>query len=120
MEEKLIGKKNGMTVLLLEVLVYALAIAGVGYGAASEKLWLIIPSVIVLCTAWIFLLGLKVLKPQEALVLTLFGKYIGTIKGEGFYFSEEVGFVPKVKEPNKQKGENKNGKEKGGKQKPKK
>ena len=32
------------------------------------------------------MLGLKVLKPQEALVLTLFGKYIGTLKGEGFYF----------------------------------
>jgi regulator of protease activity HflC (stomatin/prohibitin superfamily) len=31
------------------------------------------------------LLGLKVLKPQEALVLTLFGKYYGTLKGEGFY-----------------------------------
>jgi regulator of protease activity HflC (stomatin/prohibitin superfamily) len=26
------------------------------------------------------------LKPQEALVLTLFGKYIGTLKGEGFYW----------------------------------
>ena len=25
-------------------------------------------------------------KPQEALVLTLFGKYIGTLKGEGFYY----------------------------------
>ena len=35
----------------------------------------------------LFLLpGLKVLKPQEALVLTLFGKYVGTLKGEGFYF----------------------------------
>ena len=34
---------------------------------------------------WIPLLGLKVLKPQEALVLTLFGKYYGTLKGEGFY-----------------------------------
>lgn len=30
--------------------------------------------------------GLKVLKPNEALVLTLFGRYHGTIKGEGFYF----------------------------------
>lgn len=28
----------------------------------------------------------KVLKPQEALVLTLFGKYVGTIKEAGFYF----------------------------------
>ncbi len=35
---------------------------------------------------WILFLGLKVLKPQEALVLTLFGNYIGTIKDQGFYF----------------------------------
>ena len=39
-----------------------------------------------LCLGWIPYLGLRILKPQEALVLTLFGKYIGTIKGEGFYF----------------------------------
>ena len=30
--------------------------------------------------------GLKVLKPEEALVLTLFGDYIGTLKGQGFYW----------------------------------
>lgn len=30
--------------------------------------------------------GLKVLRPNEALVLTLFGRYYGTLKGEGFYF----------------------------------
>jgi regulator of protease activity HflC (stomatin/prohibitin superfamily) len=29
---------------------------------------------------------LKILKPNEALVLTLFGKHYGTIKGEGFFF----------------------------------
>ncbi len=39
-----------------------------------------------LCTCWIPFMGLKVLKPQEALVLTLFGNYVGTIKGAGFYF----------------------------------
>ena len=39
-----------------------------------------------LCIGWIPLLGLRILKPQEALVLTLFGNYIGTIKGEGFYW----------------------------------
>ena len=31
-------------------------------------------------------MGLKVLKPQEALVLTLFGKYYGTLREDGFYF----------------------------------
>jgi regulator of protease activity HflC (stomatin/prohibitin superfamily) len=30
--------------------------------------------------------GLKILKPNEALVLTLFGKYYGTLKGAGFFF----------------------------------
>lgn len=39
-----------------------------------------------LCFGWIFLIGIKVLKPQEALVFTLFGKYVGTLKGEGMLF----------------------------------
>ena len=39
-----------------------------------------------LCLGWILACGLKVLRPQEALVLTLFGNYIGTLKGEGFYY----------------------------------
>lgn len=30
-------------------------------------------------------LGLKIIKPQEALVLTLFGNYIGTLKEAGFF-----------------------------------
>jgi len=30
--------------------------------------------------------GLKVLKPNEAFVLTLFGRYYGTLRGEGFYY----------------------------------
>ena len=34
----------------------------------------------------IIFVGLTVLKPNEAVVLTLFGKYYGTIKGEGFYW----------------------------------
>lgn len=34
----------------------------------------------------VLFIGLKVLKPNEALVLTLFGKYVGTLVGEGFFF----------------------------------
>lgn len=39
-----------------------------------------------LCIGWLPWCGLHVLKPQEALVLTLFGKYIGTLRGDGFYY----------------------------------
>ena len=43
--------------------------------------------------------GFKILKPQEALVLTVFGKYIGTLRGAGFHwvnpFAQSVTpFVP--------------------------
>ena len=47
---------------------------------------LFIASFVVVMIGWVPAMGLKILKPQEALVLTLFGKYVGTLKGEGFYF----------------------------------
>ncbi|MDR1664064.1 MAG: SPFH domain-containing protein [Clostridiales bacterium] len=37
-------------------------------------------------TGWVFFLGLRILKPNEALVFTLFGKYYGTLKREGFFY----------------------------------
>ena len=88
-EHILTKKKNGMLVLLGTILLLALATAGAIYGGIradqGESPVLVIISVIVLCVGWIPLCGLRVLKPQEALVLTLFGKYIGTIKGDGFF-----------------------------------
>ncbi len=91
MEEKILSsRKNGMLVLILTTLLYLAAIAGCifgammisdGYGPA-----LLVISIVWLCIGWIPYCGLKVLKPQEALVLTLFGKYVGTLKGDGFYF----------------------------------
>ena len=92
MEEKILTtKKNGMLVLLLNVLVLIAALAGVICGGINGENgadwgWILFGvCLVVLCLGWIPLCGLRVLKPQEALVLTLFGKYIGTIKGEGFY-----------------------------------
>lgn len=93
MTEKVItGKKHGMAVLLLTLLLLLCAVAAVIVGAIGledENYALGIPffavGMVVLCLGWLPLCGLRVLKPQEALVLTLFGKYIGTLKGEGFY-----------------------------------
>lgn len=47
---------------------------------------LIIFALVLMIVCMIALSGLKVLKPQEALVLTLFGEYKGTIRESGFYF----------------------------------
>ena len=85
------NRKNGMMVLLLTVLLYLAALGGfIWSGVLMEQgvntvVWLVI-SIVWLCLGWIPAMGLKVLGPQEALVLTLFGKYIGTLREEGFYF----------------------------------
>ncbi len=97
MEEIILtNKKHGMRVLAIYGLLELLFIAGcIAFGVMSEQpafaqyetLLLAGAAVcgVLLCVAWIPLIGLRVLKPQEALALTLFGKYIGTLKGEGFY-----------------------------------
>lgn len=87
MEEKILTtKKHGMAALVLTILLYLCAVAGLVVSA----IYTVIPGIIVsgvwLCIGWIPLVGLKVLHPNEALVLTLFGKYIGTLKGNGFYY----------------------------------
>lgn len=82
---------NGMTVMLIDILLMLLSLAlfvfGAGFMRGSSRILLTI-----LCSLYLFIVGpilfagLKILKPNEALVLTLFGKYYGTLKGEGFYF----------------------------------
>ena len=91
-EKILTTKKMGMAVMLLNILLYVVAIGIIVLGALlleSGILLGVAPLVLGIVAAvfgWIPLCGLKILKPQEAAVLTLFGKYVGTIKGEGFYW----------------------------------
>lgn len=87
-------KKNGMAVLIFTILLYIadiiLFIMGIvkSDAGSDEGIWGLVT---VLTGIWMFIgwfpfCGLRVLKPQEALVLTLFGKYVGTLKGDGFYY----------------------------------
>ena len=84
------NKRHGMAVLLSTVLLLILATVGCVFGGirmdAGNSPVLFIVSIVILCIGWFPLIGLKVLHPNEALVLTLFGKYAGTLKGNGFYF----------------------------------
>ncbi len=96
MEEKILtnNKHGGLALLLLIVgmLLFGAMFPTLGMLYDSGKLGeaamaiLMILNIVLLIATVICFGGLKVLKPQEALVLTLFGKYKGTLKGEGFYF----------------------------------
>ena len=93
MQEKVLkGRRIGGLILFLYIVLTIASIAGIIYSGINatndnpDPLWMFIVSTVFICIGWFPLLGLKVLKPNEALVLTLFGKYIGTLKGDGFFF----------------------------------
>ena len=79
-------KKNGLFVMLITIALYVLAILALIFCADRGLFFPLVLCIIYLCIGWIPLLGLKIVGPQEALVLTLFGKYTGTLKDNGFYF----------------------------------
>ncbi len=94
MQEKVLSnRKTGMLALCLFTLAYAAAVAGLVWGCialeqavAAGPIALLVIGALWLLIGWIPFMGLKILKPQEALVLTLFGRYVGTLREEGFYF----------------------------------
>ncbi|MBR5871934.1 MAG: SPFH domain-containing protein [Clostridia bacterium] len=86
-------KKNGLAMLILWGLLFLLSFALLIFAAMQMEVGqyaigvpCLIVSIIWVCVGWIPFLGLKLLNPGEALVLTLFGKYIGTLKNDGFYW----------------------------------
>lgn len=87
-------KKNGMAMLILAIVLMlcglGLIIAGAIWMEDTQYvslgvLALVVGIVVEFFAPFIFA-GLKVLKPQEALVLTLFGEYKGSLRESGFYF----------------------------------
>lgn len=116
MNEKVLNKKkNGMAMLLFIIIGLIASIALVIFSAIQLEtkgesalfIALIIVGLLSSIILTICFAGLKVLKPQEALVLTLFGKYVGTLKNEGFYFVNPfcVAFNPAAKTKLNQSGD---------------
>ena len=92
-EEKVLKPANGMAVLILGILLLLGSFGAIGLGAECMELGLKVRGGILLAAAfllWIvvpvLMAGLKTVKPNEARVLTLFGKYYGTIKESGFFY----------------------------------
>lgn len=90
MEEKIYkSRKLGMPVLVLVLALYGVAIAyliSVAASGGDSSTTLFLLSIIWISLGWLLLLGLRVIRPQEAAVLTLFGNYVGTLKEPGFYY----------------------------------
>ncbi len=91
--EKPVKTKNGFAMLALILVLFfgSLAVAIAGPILLWENNFPLAVALIVVGSL-VFLLdlflmpGLKILNPNEALVLTLFGKYHGTLKGDGYFW----------------------------------
>ena len=84
--EKLLKPMSGYIMLALNLLLIAGSVVMIATGGVFD----IIPVFVIgflLIPVWLFLLyGYCVIAPNEAVVLTLFGKYKGTIREEGYYW----------------------------------
>ena len=67
-------------ILIIAIILLIMTIVNTGNG------WFGIPVIIFFITFFILFAGYRVLQPQESYVLTLFGKYSGSLKNAGFYF----------------------------------
>ena len=108
MQEKVLNnRKNGMAMLLLFSALYAASIICAVLGAMNGSIVPLIAGIVYICVGWLPFLGLKVLRPQEALVLTLFGNYAGTLREAGFYFVNPfcIGVNPAAKTKLNQSGD---------------
>ena len=100
MKEKIYTtKKLGIPMLFAIIAMFALSITGIIMGIAHfidcddhgfpvEPLYtcLFICGLVLIIVACVLCAGFKLINPNEALVLNLFGKYKGTLKEAGFYY----------------------------------
>jgi regulator of protease activity HflC (stomatin/prohibitin superfamily) len=94
-EEKEAGKTSGMAMLLVNLTLMLAALGGLIWGiimldggsGGAGAILITVAAGLYLCIIGPTLFGgLKILRPNEALVLTLFGKYYGTLQGPGYFF----------------------------------
>ncbi|MCR5731336.1 MAG: SPFH domain-containing protein [Sphaerochaetaceae bacterium] len=91
--EKKIKPAKGIPVLIILILIIIISIGGFVFSGLciSENnvtvgvACLVASMLLILCSSISFA-GLKIIKPNEAMVLSLFGKYYGTIYEAGYFF----------------------------------
>ena len=90
-DERSARAKNGWAMFAAVLIMFAGGIAMFAVGAVyvEEYAWLaavMAAGIVVFIAAIVMLCGFKTLQPNEAYVFTLFGKYSGSVKREGFYW----------------------------------
>ncbi len=84
--EKIIRGSNGWLMLFFLLAVLGFSVWGLVEAVRAGQPALVVALILVLTVAGICLAGFIVVNPNEAKVVLLFGKYLGTIKAHGFWW----------------------------------
>jgi len=82
MEREIQLRNNGFFQLLVAVIMLAAPVINIFY----REIWVIPVSVLISITGVIWMTGLFIVQPNQTKVLVFFGKYCGTVKGNGFFW----------------------------------
>lgn len=85
MKERQAWHVNGFLVFFVSIILIIAMVVAFLYGVVYENIPLIALSVILLAGVCVALSALTIVKPNEAKVLTFFGKYIGTVLDSGLW-----------------------------------
>src|SRR5688572_13816476 len=78
---------NGLAFLLVGLVVLVVSVLGLINGAMAESPGIVAGSLVLVVLTSLSFAGLFTVNPNEARVLTLFGKYVGTVREAGLWFA---------------------------------
>ncbi|MCB9233692.1 MAG: SPFH domain-containing protein [Bacteroidia bacterium] len=86
-QEKFTKPASGFPMLVLVLLMLGTAITMLILSGSLDQGILVLPAMALLFMFIITIMGFLIVNPNESKVLVLFGKYVGTVKKEGFYWA---------------------------------
>ena len=90
------GSMNGFLMLFLVLAMFFGMIYFIILTVTNENGWYMLPAIILFICTIIGCCGFSMQEPNEAKVLTFFGKYVGTFRKTGFYWLNPFMSVKKV------------------------
>src|SRR5512141_2753203 len=85
--EKVIRPASGLFTLLGLIVIALFSFAVITQAAPQGRIGLTVLAAIVLVVSLFLMGGLFIVNPNDAKVLVLFGKYVGTVKHDGFFWA---------------------------------
>lgn len=87
MREKDMFKINGFIGLLLLLILGVVSVIGFYQYEVNENVPLLVIAILSTILGIVCLTGFTIIQPNQSKVFTLFGRYLGVIRKEGFYFT---------------------------------